>query len=68
MLLVMGIVFWFGWAFFALFTLFLMGPSGVKHPPPLNPEIKLDLGRRLVSDFVLLVFILTFTPVPFAVG
>ncbi len=67
LLLVMGILFWFGWAFFALFTLALMGPRGVKHPPPLDPGIQLDLPRRLVADLALVVFILTFIPTPFVV-
>jgi len=61
-------IFWEGWLFFALFALILMGPKGIKHPPPVYPEIKLDWVRWLIVILTILVFILTFTPVPFVVS
>jgi membrane-associated protease RseP (regulator of RpoE activity) len=60
-------IFWEGWLFFAIFSLILMGPRGVRHPPPLRPEIKLDWFRWLVVIIVVIVFFLTFTPTPFVV-
>jgi len=60
-------IFWEGWLFFAVFTLLLMGPRGVRHPPPLHPEVKLDWFRWLVAIITVVVFFLIFTPTPFAV-
>jgi membrane-associated protease RseP (regulator of RpoE activity) len=60
-------LFWEGWLFFALFTLLLMGPRGVKHPPPLYPEVRLDWFRWLVALVTAVVFFLIFSPTPFAV-
>ncbi len=60
-------IFWEGWLFFALFALILMGPKGIRHPPPLYPEVKLDRPRWLVALAAVLVFFLTFIPMPFAV-
>jgi len=61
------VLFWEGWLFFAVFTLVLMGPKGVRHPPPLYPDVKLDWFRWLIAILTLVVFILCFTPTPFLV-
>ncbi len=51
-----------GWGFFFLLILFVIGPF---HPPTLDDVTRLTPGRRLVGYLVLLVFIVTFVPVPF---
>jgi len=61
------LIFWEGWLFFAVFVLILMGPRGVRHPPPIDPEVRLDWVRKLIALIVLAVFFLTFTPMPFIV-
>jgi membrane-associated protease RseP (regulator of RpoE activity) len=60
-------LFWEGWFFFAAFALILMGPRGVKHPPPVFPEVRLDPVRWLIAIIALIVFLLTFIPMPFVV-
>lgn len=51
-----------GWGFFLLLILFVIGPF---HPPTLDDVTRLNPGRRLVGYLVLLIFIVTFVPVPF---
>ena len=58
-LAVMGLMF-AGWLIWAALMLFL----GTKHPPVDNPELPLDPKRRAIGWASLVVFILTFTPVP----
>ncbi len=55
--------FWQGWWFWALLVLIL----GIKHPPPLVDQIPLDGKRWAIGVATAIIFILTFTPVPFAV-
>jgi membrane-associated protease RseP (regulator of RpoE activity) len=62
-LVVLGVFFWEGWLFWAL-ILFLIG---VRHPPVLLPHIELDNRRRKVGFAAILIFFLTFVPVPFSV-
>ncbi len=66
-LFIMGFLFWAGWLFFGIFALLLMGPKGIKHPPPLYPEIKLDWKRKLIALASFAIFVLTFIPTPFVV-
>jgi membrane-associated protease RseP (regulator of RpoE activity) len=66
-LLVMSFFFWPGWGIFALFILILMGRRGIRHPPPEFVESKLPFSRKLVALAVLLIFLLTFLPVPFTI-
>jgi len=61
-LIVLGITFWEGWLIWA----FLMILIGHRHPPVVYPQIQLDRRRRIIGWVSLAVFILTFTPVPFA--
>jgi membrane-associated protease RseP (regulator of RpoE activity) len=58
-LAVMGL-FFFGWFIWIAITLII----GIKHPPVLNEDEPLDMGRKLVAAFVLLIFVLCFTPIP----
>ncbi len=64
LLLVMGIFGWFGWAIWGMLNLLF----GLRHPPPINPEVQLDTKRKLVGALAGLIFILTFVPMPFSIG
>lgn len=57
-----GIFFWKGWLIWAALMLVL----GLRHPPVYYWEKPLDPARRYVGAAVLLIFILTFVPTPFA--
>ena len=61
-LILLGI-FWNGWWLWALLLLWL----GRVHAQPLDQITPLDPRRRLVAALVIIVFILTFSPVPFSV-
>ena len=61
-LILLGIV-WNGWWIWAVLLLWL----GRVHAEPLDQITQLDLGRRAIALLVIIIFILTFTPVPFAV-
>lgn len=50
-----------GWLFWVFLILFLVGPY---HPPALDDVTRLNNGRRLVGFLVILIFLLTFVPVP----
>ncbi|MCK4266058.1 MAG: site-2 protease family protein [Thermoplasmata archaeon] len=52
-----------GWLFFA----FLIMMLGMKHPPPLNDVTNLDNRRRAVGAFTVVILVLCFVPVPFAI-
>lgn len=58
---VLGVFYWYGWLVWAALLLFL----GVDHPPILIWEKKLSWSRKLIGGTSFLVFLLTFTPVPF---
>jgi membrane-associated protease RseP (regulator of RpoE activity) len=60
-LMVMGTFLWSGWLIWA----FLMVMLGIDHPPILHEEIALDKKRKHIGLFCLVIFVLTFTPVPF---
>ncbi len=59
-LIPLGIVFWPGWFVFGLLAVIL----GVKHPPPLDPMTPLDRRGLLIGYSAILLFILSFVPVP----
>jgi membrane-associated protease RseP (regulator of RpoE activity) len=61
-LLVLGL-FWNGWWVWAALLLWL----GRVHAEPLDQITPLDPARRMVAVLVIIVFLLTFSPVPFAV-
>jgi len=57
----MGVAYrYLGWFFWALILFFI----GFKHPPTLNDELPLGIGRRILGFAALLLLILTFTPKP----
>ena len=57
--------FWMGWLFWAFFLLII---TGLKHPPLVDPSIPLGRERRLTGYICIVVFIFTFTPIPFSFG
>jgi membrane-associated protease RseP (regulator of RpoE activity) len=61
-LFLMGLIHW-PWILLAL----VMFVIGYKHPPVVYPEIHLDRKRKMIGLLCLIIFILTFTPVPIKV-
>jgi len=59
-LVVLGIVYWEGWFIWAVLMIFL----GYRHPPVVYPNIQLNRNRKLIGWLALVIFILTFTPMP----
>jgi membrane-associated protease RseP (regulator of RpoE activity) len=59
----LGLLAWPGWFLWAGLV-FLFGRG---HPGPLDRVTRLDARRKIVAGFVLLAFILTFTPVPLTI-
>jgi membrane-associated protease RseP (regulator of RpoE activity) len=64
LLAVSGLLFWKGWLIWAVLLFFL----GWRHPPPYHTWVPLDQSRRLLGIITIVVFVLTFTPAPFALG
>jgi membrane-associated protease RseP (regulator of RpoE activity) len=60
-LLLLGLFFWEGWAFWGAVMLVL----GLKHPPVVHWEVPLDRKRRAAGVFAFFIFIITFMPSPF---
>ena len=60
-LAIMGIFYWEGWALWAILMLIL----GIKHPPVIYWEVPIDRKRRFVGFLSLIIFIVTFIPLPF---
>ncbi len=61
-LLMLGFVGWPGWFVWA----FMAGLWGFGHPPVADPERSLGTGRIVVGCLALIVFIVTFSPIPFS--
>lgn len=55
-----SIFIWEGWLVWAVMLLIL----GIRHPPIVNSEIRLDPERKIIGWTALIIFILTFTPMP----
>ncbi len=60
-LVVLGMISWQGWLLWAAVLSFL----GVRHPPPYCDWIPLDRRRKVLGLLTIMVFFLTFTPIPF---
>jgi Zn-dependent protease len=52
-----------GWLMFAILILLFIG---TQHQPPLNEITPLDIRRKILGLVILIIFILSFTPFPFA--
>ena len=57
--------FYTGWLMFAIIILLFIG---TQHQPPLNEITPLDSRRKLLGLIILIIFILSFAPIPFAAG
>ena len=57
-----SVFFYVGWTLMILLVLLF----GFRHPPPLDDVTPLDLRRKVLGGVVFFLFILSFTPVPFA--
>lgn len=62
-MIVLGLLLWEGWALWAILLLIL----GLKHPPIIHWESPLDNRRKFFGWLALIIFILTFIPVPFKI-
>jgi membrane-associated protease RseP (regulator of RpoE activity) len=63
-LIYLGLTGWPGW----IVWVGMAGIMGLAHPPIADPDVGLGKGRRWVAWSALLIFIITFAPVPFSVG
>jgi membrane-associated protease RseP (regulator of RpoE activity) len=61
-LALMGLFFWVGWTVWAVLMLIL----GLRHPPVQRWESRLDPERKFVGVLALVIFVVTFMPVPFS--
>ncbi|MBI4644925.1 MAG: site-2 protease family protein [Deltaproteobacteria bacterium] len=59
-----GLFLWPGWLIWALLLILL----GRRHPPPVYDWVPLDRRRKVLGAITILVFLLTFTPVPLKLG
>jgi membrane-associated protease RseP (regulator of RpoE activity) len=63
LLIIFGLVYWYGWLLWVVLLYFM----GFVHPPPLQYWVPLDRKRRLIGYITIAVFILTFMPAPFII-
>ncbi|MEC4679527.1 MAG: site-2 protease family protein [Nitrospirota bacterium] len=63
-LIYLGFTGWPGW----IIWVGMAGIMGLAHPPITDPDVGLGKGRRWVAWGALIIFIITFAPVPFSVG
>jgi membrane-associated protease RseP (regulator of RpoE activity) len=63
-LLYLGFIGWPGW----ILWVGMASIVGLAHPPVADPHIGLGKGRRWVAWGALIIFLITFAPVPFSVG
>jgi len=59
----LGVLLWPGWILFGALAFFL----GLKHPPPLDPYTPLDGKGRTLGWSAIILFVLTFIPIPLSV-
>jgi len=62
-MLILGYFLWQGWLIWAILLVIL----GMRHPPVIHWESPLDKKRQRISWVTVIIFVLTFTPVPFKV-
>jgi membrane-associated protease RseP (regulator of RpoE activity) len=60
-LILIGIFLWYGWLFFALLILLVIG---YRHPPVIYPDMPLGRKRKVLGLICFIIFLLTFIPVP----
>ncbi len=62
-LIILGVIGWPGWYIWAILISFL----GLQHPPTIDEDVPLDLKHQLIGWGSIVLFIVTFMPVPFKV-
>ncbi|MCG3116597.1 MAG: site-2 protease family protein [Candidatus Manganitrophus sp. SA1] len=62
-LIILGVTGWPGWYIWAILISFL----GLHHPPTIDEDVPLDLKHQLIGWGSIVLFIVTFMPVPFKV-
>ncbi len=62
-LVMLALFFFDSWMFFAFFVFFM----GLQHPPPLNDRTKIEGRRIAVAVLVVVIFLVSFIPVPIQV-
>jgi membrane-associated protease RseP (regulator of RpoE activity) len=60
----LGLIYYTGWLMFAFIILFLIG---TRHQPPLNEVSPLDTKRIFIGVLALVIFVISFAPIPFSV-
>lgn len=63
LMVLLGLLLWEGWFVWAILLLLL----GLRHPPVIYWEVPLDSKRKFIGWLALVIFILTFIPVPFKI-
>ncbi|NIN01094.1 MAG: site-2 protease family protein [candidate division Zixibacteria bacterium] len=59
-LIPLGYFFWEGWFVWVVLVLLIK----IGHPPTLNDQVPLDIKRKVIGWVAMLIFVLSFTPVP----
>jgi membrane-associated protease RseP (regulator of RpoE activity) len=59
-LIPLGYFLWFGWYVWLVLVLLIK----ISHPPTLNDELPLDAKRQVIGWLAMVIFVLSFTPVP----
>ncbi len=54
---------WDGWLIWGVLLLLL----GIRHPPPLDPDVPLDPKRKFVGWLMIVILAVTFIPAPFSI-
>ncbi|MDA8240374.1 MAG: site-2 protease family protein [Nitrospiraceae bacterium] len=62
-MIVLGLAVWEGWLVWAMLLVIL----GFRHPPIIYADVPLDSRRRLIGWAAVIIFILTFIPVPITI-
>ncbi|MDQ5985150.1 MAG: hypothetical protein CSYNP_00855 [Syntrophus sp. SKADARSKE-3] len=60
-LIILGVTGWMGWLVWAIILMFMK----LYHPPVVYDWIPLDPARRAIGWVAMIIFVITFTPVPF---
>ncbi len=62
-LAILGVVSWPGWLVWGILGAML----GLRHPPVIDQDLPLNRRQRMIAWASVVIFVLTFTPVPFSV-
>ncbi len=60
LMILLGLFVWPGWAVWAVLLIIL----GFRHPPIIYSDVPLDLKRKVIGWIALVIFVVTFIPIP----